>query len=186
MINRFRLNQKDTALLIVDVQEKLFPHVERSCEVLRTILKLIQGFQAIHCPIFVSEQYPKGLGKTVAPILEALKEHQNTFHKTTFSCLDDSTIHEQIQALPQTQWIVVGLEAHICVLQTCRDLLNLNKHVVVINDAISSRSIYDFSTAIAELRDMGCRISSYETVLFELLKDSKDPAFRTISQIIQS
>lgn len=184
-MERYRLSKYDTGLLIVDVQEKLFPHVERNCEVLNVILKLIKGFQTLQCPILVTEHYPKGLGKTVVPILDALGEKTEILAKTTFSCMDDTHFREHLQSLPQTQWVVVGFEAHICILQTCRDLLNLHKHVVVVNDGITSRSIYDFSTAIAELRDFGCRISSYETVLFELIKDSKEPEFKTMSEIIR-
>lgn len=184
-MERHRLSKYDTGLLIIDVQEKLFPHIERNCEVLGAILKLIKGFQTLKCPILTTEQYPQGLGETVAPLLQCLGEQKDLWKKTTFSACDDAQFRDHFQTFPQTQWVIAGIEAHICVLQTCRDLLNMQKRVIVVNDAISSRSIYDFSTAIAELRDMGCRISSYETILFELIKDSKEPEFKEISKIIR-
>ena len=106
--------------------------------------------------------------------------------KTTFSGLDDSAFLTHVMSCPYTQWIVAGIEAHICVLQTAKSLLKAQKQVVVLNDAISSRSIYDFSTAIAEMRDAGVRVTCSETVLFELLKDAKHPQFKAISELIKS
>ena len=105
--------------------------------------------------------------------------------KTSFSCIDDDHVKTALLVQPITQWVLIGIEAHVCILQTAKDLLGLGKQVVVLNDAISSRSIYDFSTAIAELRDCGVRISSTETILFELLRDSKSSEFKEISQLIK-
>lgn len=95
-------------------------------------------------------------------------------------------IKEAIEKTGKREWIVVGIEAHVCILQTARDLQVAGNRVVVLNDAISSRSIYDYSTAIAEMRDEGIRISSVETLLFELMQDSKCPEFKQVSQLIKS
>jgi nicotinamidase-related amidase len=99
--------------------------------------------------------------------------------------LNDPELNKYLLALPVQQWVLIGIEAHVCVLQTAKDLLRENKQVVVLNDAISSRSIYDFATAIAEMRDCGVRISSAETILFELLKDSKAEEFKQISHLVK-
>lgn len=180
-----KLQRERVGLLVVDVQEKLFPYVENSCPVMQTIQKAIRGFQILHLPIYVTEQYPKGLGSTIATLKGVLGQDQTYLVKTAFSCLDDSSIKSTLLEAPIEQWVMVGIEAHVCVLQTAKDLLDSQKQVVVLNDAISSRSIYDFSTAIAELRDCGARISSTETVLFELLRDSKAAEFKEISQLIK-
>lgn len=185
MSANFSLERKSTALLVIDVQDKLFNQVERSCEVMLTIQKVIKGFQILNLPILVSEQYPKGLGSTIATLKAILQDDQEFLSKTTFSCVRDPSIKEKINKLKADQWILVGLEAHVCVLQTAKDLLKMGKEVVVLNDAISSRSLYDFSTAIAELRDCGARISSAETVLFELLGDSQSNEFKEMSQLIK-
>lgn len=182
----FTLERKRTGLLVVDVQDKLFHQVERSCEVMLAIQKAIKGFQILNLPILVSEQYPKGLGPTIATIKASLKEEQKYFEKTTFSCIKDPALKEEIRKLKVDQWVLVGMEAHVCILQTAKDLLSLGKEVVVLNDAITSRSIYDFSTAIAEMRDCGARISSVETVLFELLGDSQADEFKEMSQLIKT
>jgi nicotinamidase-related amidase len=182
---RCNLVRNQTALLVVDVQEKLFSVVDRGPEVLANMLKVIKGFQILHIPIFVSEQYPKGLGSTVSPLKTALGDHYQPWEKTTFSCMDDFKLRKHLQDLPYRQWILIGIEAHVCVLQTGKGLLRAGKEVVVLNDAMTSRSIYDFSTAIAEMRDEGFRISCTETVLFELIHDSQSPEFKQISQLVK-
>lgn len=184
-MSNFTLHQNDTALLVIDVQDKLFHLVERSCEVMQTMKKVIRGFQILNLPIFVTEQYPEGLGPTIATLKCCLEDNQHYSSKTTFSCARDSKIKEKILSSEAKNWVLVGIEAHVCILQTAKDLLALNKNVIVLNDAISSRSIYDYSTAIAEMRDCGIRISSTETILFELLKDSKDEHFKEISKLIK-
>jgi nicotinamidase-related amidase len=173
-------------LLVVDVQEKLFPLIENPCEVLEKMLLLIQGIKLLHVPIFISEQYPKGLGNTIEAIRQAAGPEAEYFSKTSFSCLKDDKIKEHFKKLPRSQCIVIGIEAHVCIFQTVRSLIQEGKEVVVANDAISSRSIYDFSTSIAEMRDLGARISSTETILFELLGDSKKPEFKALSALIKS
>lgn len=160
--------------------------VENSCEVLYRMQQAIKGFQILHLPIIVTEQYPQGLGQTVAALRESLGEAQHYFSKTTFSCLEDDAIGEHIEVLARKNWVLIGIEAHICVFQTAKTLLSKGMQVVVLNDAITSRSIYDFSTGIAEMRDIGARISSVETVLFELLQHSKAAEFKSISQLVKS
>jgi nicotinamidase-related amidase len=185
-MQNFILDRSDTALLVIDVQEKVFSSVERGCEILQTLLKVIEGFQIMQLPIFASEQYPQGLGETIHAVKNQLADQYRPFVKTTFSCVDDPHFAEFIKAAPYRQWVLVGVEAHICVLETAKGLRNHGKDVVILNDAISSRSIYDFSTAIAEMRDAGIRISCGETILFELLKDSMAAEFKQISQLVKN
>ena len=185
MLN-FTLSKERTALLVVDVQDKIFAVVDHSNDVLQTILRVIKSFQVLNLPIFVTEQYPKGLGPTVLPVRNALGPDYIPWTKTTFSCLDDPDCLKSIEQLPAVQWVLVGVEAHVCVLQTAKSLLKLGKQVTILNDAISSRSVYDFSTSIAEMRDAGVRISCSETILFELLRDSSSDSFKEISQLIRS
>lgn len=184
-MTNFTLSRENTALMLIDVQDKLFNQVERSCEVMQTMQKVLKGFQILNLPTFVTEQYPQGLGSTIATLKCYLNDDQEYLPKTSFSCVGDFLIKEKILTCPAKQWVLMGIEAHVCVLQTAKALLNLNKQVVVLNDAITSRSIYDFSTAIAEMRDCGIRVSSAETILFELLGDSKVKEFKEISNLIK-
>lgn len=181
-----KLSKDKAALLLIDVQDKLFSRVERSCEVMLTMQKMIKAFQIMHLPIFVTEQYPQGLGPTIATLKCLLDEGQTYHTKNTFSCVDDPSIRKVVVDSPIEQWILMGIEAHVCVLQTAKDLLRAGKQVTVLNDAITSRSIYDFSTAIAEMKDCGIRITSSETVLFELLRSSQSPDFKKISDLIKA
>lgn len=180
-----RLKPANAALLIIDVQEKLFPHIDRPCEVMEKMQLLIRGVKLLDVPILATEQYPSGLGPTIQPLRELIGEEASYPSKTCFSVLGDERIATVLTDMQREQWIVVGIEAHVCVLQTVRDLLDQGKEVVVVNDAISSRSIYDFSTAIAEMRDMGARITSTETILFELFHDAKHPQFKSLSALLK-
>jgi nicotinamidase-related amidase len=182
----FTLQSSQTVLLIVDMQEKIFATVDRGSDILNTLCKLVKGFQILSLPILQSEQYPQGLGPTVPSLKNILGQSYHPWVKSTFSCLDDPDFFNCVISLPYQQWVVTGIEAHICVLQTVKGLLKAGKQVVVPNDTITSRSIYDFSTAIAEMRDAGARISCAETILFELLKDSKHPQFKSISNLIKT
>jgi len=184
MLN-FKLERDHTGLLIIDVQEKLFPYIERSCEILHAIMQVVEGFKILKMPIFLTEQYPAGLGHTVAKLRNVLPPEQPSCEKTNFSAALEPAFLQFGEAHQINQWVLVGIEAHICVLQTAKELLFDGKQVVVLNDAISSRSIYNFSTAIAEMRDCGVRISSVETILFELLNSSRAPEFKQISQLVK-
>lgn len=180
-----RIKKDSVGLLILDVQERLFCKVERQEEVCSAIEKVMKGFGIFRRPIVLTEQAPSHLGRTLDSLMNCVDGLEPPLEKTSFSCIADKKIREALLALPVQQWVLVGLEAHICVLQTAKDLLRLGKEVAVLNDAISSRSIFDFSTAIAELRDCGVRISSVETLLFELLRDAKDPHFKAISALVK-
>lgn len=189
MAMQFSLEKEKTGLLLVDVQEKLFPKVENSYEVLCKMSQVIRGFQILGCPIVVTEQYPEGLGTLILPLKQLLSSNEDKvspfFSKTTFSCLKDPKISQHVLESDIDCWVLIGIEAHVCILQTAKDLLLAEKNVVVLNDAISARSIFDYSSAIAEMRDYGVRISTVETVLFELLGHSKTPEFKEISQLIR-
>ncbi|MCH9608925.1 MAG: hypothetical protein S4CHLAM45_03360 [Chlamydiales bacterium] len=173
-----------SALWIVDMQEKLFSRIDRHCEVLETICFFLEAANILNLPIVVTEQYPEGLGGTLKPILDRLPKGQQIWSKTTFSGYLDPTIRKKVETLSNS-WILVGVEAHICVLQTAKDLLADGKEVTILNDAISSRSLYDFSTALAELKEAGARITSSETLLYELVRDANSPLFKKILPLVK-
>ncbi len=179
------IDKNTCGLWIVDVQERLFPHIDRSCEILEQICYSLQAAHLLQMPIVVTEQVPEKLGQTVQPISDRLPEGQMTYSKTAFSGFHDPVIRDAVEKMAVETWILVGIEAHICVLQTAKDLLAANKHVVVLNDAVSSRSLFDFSTAMGELRDCGVRISSCETVLYELIRDAGSDVFKKLFPLMK-
>lgn len=180
------LDPSKAGLLVVDVQEKLFPLVEHPCEMLENLQKLVKGCNLFQLPTVVSEQYPKGLGSTIGALKDIVAPEAVYREKTTFACSKDKALQDTIHAAKRKQWIVAGIEAHVCILQTVRALVEEGMQVFVAIDAISSRSAYDCSVAISEMRDLGVRISTTETLLFEMMSDSTKPQFRALSALIKS
>lgn len=180
------LKIEKAGLLIVDMQDKLFPLVDNSREILEKSLKLIKGCKLLQIPIVISEQYPKGLGSTIEAIQKIVGHETKALSKTTFSCLKDPHFEKEIHSMACSQWILMGIEAHVCVLQTAISLIQAGKQVVIAKDAIASRSFYDCSSAIEELRGMGARVSTMETILFDLVGDSTHAAFKSLSALIKS
>jgi len=185
MVVPFFLSRENTGLLVVDVQEKLFPVLDSAVPTVNKILMAIRGCRFLNVPIVITEQCPRGLGPTVDSVKASLVKDQQPLVKTTFSCLGDDVIKKTILSMSVTQWIVVGIEAHVCVLLTAKDLLDAGKQVVVAADATTSRSAADAIRAHQEMRDSGVRVSGVETILFELLGDATSPQFKEMSQLVR-
>lgn len=168
-------------LLLIDVQQKLFSKVLKPDLLASRLQILSKACTLLQIPIMLTEQYPQGLGKTI----EALSHIPVSFEKTAFSCLGDEKIKKAISASGCQSWIVAGIESHVCVLQTVRDLIHHKMTPIVVQDALSSRNMVDHISAIEEMRSMGARITTTETLLFELLQDAKHPQFKPISQLIR-
>jgi len=169
---------------LIDVQEKLFPLIDRSDEIARVMWKGIKAAQILELPFLVTEQYPQGLGRTIPYLKQELGSDQPIYEKTSFSAYHGELV-KTFDAEQVSTWILIGIEAHVCVLQTAKDLVSAGKRVVVLADGTSSRSLFDFSTALAEMRDFGVRISCLESALFELLGDATNPLFKSVSQLIK-
>ena len=179
------LQKGDTALWLVDVQENLFSCIDRKDEVLDNICFFLRAASILKLPLIVTEQYPKGLGRTVKTVLEFLPKKQPILEKTSFSGYFDKEVKRSVDAIEAKNWILIGIETHICVLQTAKDLIAGGKNVIVLNDATSSRSLYDYSTAIAELKDCKARVSNCETVIYELIRDASTPEFKELLPLIK-
>ncbi len=180
-----RLNRSTTGLIVVDMQDKFLPFLDRTKEVLKAQTMAVKGFSLLNIPIVVSEQYPKGLGHTAKEIASCLPQSQDYITKASFSCCGERKLYDYFLQSSVTQWVVIGIEAHVCVLQTVRDLLNQNKEVTILADAVTSRYPINWQSAINEMRVWGARISTVETVLFELLESSEAPEFRQISELVK-
>jgi nicotinamidase-related amidase len=202
-----RLHMETTFLTIIDVQERLVPAVFDKELVVSSNIKLIEGANALGIPILVTQQYSRGLGETVAPIIDAIKGASETpgfvplsdssymqtsektglryFEKTSFSAFGDTSFGNVVSDLGLPNVIITGIETHVCVLQTALDLLEAGKNVFVAADAVCSRMETDHRLALERLRDEGAVITTVETVLFELTGGAKNPAFKTISNIVK-
>ena len=179
-----RINLEDTLFCLVDVQEKLFPHIGNKDELLRTLPILVKGMKTLDVPIIVNEQYKKGIGETIEPLRELVTEY-TAYEKTTFSGCQNSDILNAFKKSGKKNIVVAGIETHVCVLQTCIDLLENGFNVILVTNCCGSRTKLDHKMAIKRLVQSGAIPTTYESILFELTLDSKNPNFKEISSLIK-
>ncbi|MBK8230972.1 MAG: hydrolase [Candidatus Eisenbacteria bacterium] len=182
--------RKDDALLVViDVQEKLLPHIAEHERVTAQIQKLIDGFLIAGAPALATEQYRKGLGPTHPALIDSLtRNHPESFapiEKMTFGCCAHPPFLEAIERLGRSQVVLSGIEAHVCVLQTALQLRALGRETYIVADAISSRDPRNVEIALRRMEQEGVRWTSVEMSVFEMLHESGTPAFKAWSQRIR-
>ncbi len=175
------MRAETSCLLVVDFQERLMPAIHDADRTLANGAWLIQIAQRLEVPVLASEQYPKGLGHTVAAIRELLPA-EAFMEKLHFSCAADRDCMRRIDALNREQMVIIGAEAHVCVLQTVLDLRAVGKEVYLVADAVSSRSPRDVELALERMRAEGVRVVSREMVAFEWLHQAGTDQFREISR----
>lgn len=178
------LNPEQALLLIIDVQTKLVSVMSGVKQLIGRLIPLIKGIQLLNIPMIYTEQYPKGLGPTIPEILDLLPNGER-FEKQSFSCCLSSDFNKALQRHQRHQILVAGIEAHVCVFQTCQDLLRAGYDVYLIADAIASRRESDQQLAIRVLETSGIHLRSTEMALFELLRTSRHEKFKEISTIIK-
>lgn len=178
------VSAENAVLLIVDVQENFRKHLPDVSNLARNISILIEATKILNVPVFVTEQYPQGLGKTLAEIKACLGDHEY-FEKSCFSCCDAEGFLDKLSALKRKQIIVSGIEAHVCVNQTVHGLLEAGYSVHVINDAISSRSPRNKEIGWEKMIASGAVPSCVEMVLFEMLYESGTDTFKAVQRLIK-
>lgn len=179
-----RILKEDSAALIIDIQERLFPVMSESEKLLENCLKLIDGLQVLSVPLIVTQQYTKGLGPTIPSVVSEINGF-NYYEKISFSCLDEPKINEALDSLNKHFVILCGIETHVCVLQTCLDLLELGCHPVVVEDCVTSRNLNDKMIAIERMRQEGALVTTFESLLFELTRVAGSELFKKISGIVK-
>lgn len=179
-----RINREQSALVVIDIQEKLFPHINNHNEVARKAGVLIQGIRALDIPIVVTEQYVKGLGNTIEPISSLLKDNE-PIEKMSFSCCGDGLFNIKIEEHYKENIIICGIESHVCVLQTALDLKEAGHNPIVVVDAVGSRNDLDKEIALKRMEIEGIRLVTVESILFELCKISGTDTFKTISKLVK-
>ena len=178
------LSRDTTALILIDVQERILNVMFNKEHLIENCAKLIKGFKILNLPIFFTEQYPKGLGPTTHFLIEEL-EGLSAIQKTSFSCFGAGNLFQRLKDNDVKQVVIAGIESHVCVQQTVLDLLANNFQVDVCADAISSRKEKDLNIALERMRNNNAEITSVESVLFELLQESRTEEFKKISAIIK-
>ena len=179
-----RIDRENTIGVVIDIQEKLLPHMFEKDEVVRNTNILIQGLKQLDIPVLVTEQYKKGLGETVESIAKHIEEFPH-YEKITFSCCDDPKFTEKLETSTKRYVIIAGIESHVCVLQTAIDLKERGFHPVVVADCISSRTKANKDLALIRMQQEGILISSYESILFELARRAGTDEFKAISRLVK-
>ncbi len=179
-----RINPEETQAVFIDLQEKLMPAMfgAEMCE--ERAEMLLRGLRVLDVPFLITQQYTKGLGNSVPGIIEAAGT-DDYFDKRTFSCVKDEAIFDEICGRNRRFVLIAGTEAHVCVLQTCIDLVEAGFQPVLAVDAIASRRESDKEIAILRAQQEGVLLTTAEAVLFELTVDSRHPKFKEISKLVK-
>lgn len=179
------LDRNKTALVVVDVQEAFRSVISEFPMIASQASKVVSGFQILNLPVFVTEQYPKGLGRTAEEILINFPADFEVIEKTTFSSCGSQTFVEKLRSANISQVVLCGLETHICVNQTAHSLLNREFQVHLLTDAVGSRYTNDKETALNKMQSNGVLPTTVEMALFELLRDAKHEQFKEIQNLIK-
>lgn len=174
------LNIENTALAVIDVQGKLSGLVHEHTKVLIQIQHLIKASQAFGLPVLWSEQSPDKIGETAASVKNLLSPLTHPIHKRSFSCYGCPEYLEHLKKINKRQILVTGIETHVCVYQTARDLHAHGYQVHVVADAVSSRHEFDHHGAISRMREEGITITTMEMAICELLKTANHPKFKDV------
>jgi nicotinamidase-related amidase len=181
------VNLKQAQLVVVDIQEKMLPHVAEHEQVLAQAVRMLRAAVEMQLPITISEQYVRGLGPTVGDIVAAAEGARDAIRleKTSFSVLRDENLRERIVGLRRPQVLLVGVETHVCVQQTALDLLGVSLRPVVLADAVGSRRPSDREISLDRLRTAGAIVTTVESAIFELLEVSGTELFRRLLPIVR-
>ena len=180
------LKKEDCMLVVVDIQERLCNTMEKDFKdtFLKNGIILIRSAKACDIPIIVSEQYPKGLGRTIPEVITHLDDIPR-LGKMSFSCYRDLILRNSIDSLGKKTVIVCGIEAHVCVMQTVIDLMTAGYSVAVASDAVCSRRTHDRVMALDAMARLGALVYSTETIVFMLMEKAGTELFRQVSPLFK-
>jgi len=178
-----KIQRAGAGLVVLDLQERLLPAMFESEGLLQSVTCLVKGASILGLPILVTEQYRKGLGSTIEQVAQLIPGAP--FHKMTFSACGAEGFLNALRQKNLTQAVLCGIEAHVCVTQTCLDLLAEGLRIFVAADAVSSRSAQNKQVGLERIRNAGAVIVSTEMVLFELLEKAGTEEFKQILALVK-
>lgn len=179
-----RITRDNSSAIVIDIQERLFPHMYEREALERNVLILMKGLNLLNIPLLVTEQYSKGLGNTIPAITENMGITE-PIEKISFSCCDESRFLKELNMLNKKFVILAGIETHVCILQTVLDLIESGFHPVLVEDCVSSRKETDKKIAVERIRSEGAIITTYESILLELCRVAGSETFKKISGLIK-
>jgi nicotinamidase-related amidase len=170
-------------LVVIDVQGKLATIVDESEAVIHNTAKLVQAMQALDVPVLWLEQNPSRLGGTSQEISQHMQG--KPIAKIAFSACGEEAFQEAVQASGRTQFIITGIETHICVYQTARQLKDQGFEVEIVVDAVSSRTKENKEIGVAKMQALGILPTCTEMILYELLQNANHPQFKTVLKLVK-
>ncbi|WP_293268569.1 hydrolase [Neptunomonas sp.] len=175
------IHPQKSCLLVVDIQEKLAPAIHEKEMLIQNSKWLIEIANILNITIMTSEQYPQGIGRTIDELKEILPKDQY-MEKTHFSCMSEPTCHKKVHDSNLEQMVIIGMESHVCVMQTAIQLKQQGLEVYVVADCVSSRNPSDKLYALERMRSCGIHIVTREMVAFEWMQKSGTETFKRISK----
>jgi nicotinamidase-related amidase len=185
MRHKHTLDPAHTALAIIDMQEGFRSHISDFAETAARIALVAHAARLLNVPVIVTEQYPKGLGRTATEIQAVLPPDINIIEKTAFSSCGAQAFEAELESARAVHVLVCGIEAHVCVNQTTHDLLARGYQAHLLTDCITSRSPQNKQVAFAKMQQSGAIPSSTEMALFELMRDARHEQFKAIQKLIK-
>lgn len=182
-MDKFTLIREESALIVIDIQERLVPAMSNSQKVIQNTNTLLSVANKLEIPTIITEQYPKGLGKTISEIHYNVSK-VSVCEKNTFSGCTDEVMNILKQS-GKKKIIITGMETHVCVFQTVRDLLASGYQVFVASDAVCSRTKENYLNALSQMVSMGAVVSNTETIFFDLLKVAGTSLFKELSKLVK-
>jgi len=179
------LDPSKCALVIVDVQEAFRNVIPEFANIVMRISTAVSGFQLLEIPILVTEQYPKGLGRTAEEISLSLPDNVERFEKTAFSACASEAFTQKLEDLDISQVVLSGVETHVCVSQTAHELLDAGFEVHILTDCVASRFDKDREAGLSKMYASGVDPTSVEMAFFELMRDSSHNKFKEIQALIR-
>lgn len=175
---------KECILVLIDIQEKLFPYVKDKDQLLGNITKLIRFATIMKIPLILTEHYPQGLGPTIQEIKNILPKY-SPLKKITFSAFRSKEFLKKIQDTKIRTLLICGIESHICIEQTVLDGLSLGLNIHIISDAISSRKKHDLQMGIQKMQQCGGIISTTEMAIYEILERADTQEFKEALKLVK-
>jgi nicotinamidase-related amidase len=179
------LDPSQAMLLVIDMQERLMPAIADGERVLARAATMAQAARLLGLPVVLSEQYRKGLGPTVAPLVEALGAGIEPIEKITFGCMGSPELRQALAATGRRQMILCGVETHVCVLRTALEALAEGWQVFLAEDAVGSRRLADRQSALARLAQAGVVPASVEMLVMEALGRAGTEAFKAVQPLVR-
>jgi len=180
------LPRDSLALVVVDIQEKLFPLCQNHEQVLERCIKVIDFCKRLEIPIVVTEQYPKGLGASLPDVQDVLGAHYQPITKTAFSCFGERAFCDAVDELGVDTLVLIGIETHVCVAQTALvGMHTFDYDTVVLNDCVSSREQRNYEIGLKRIEEEGGVISSMEMFFYEMLVEAKTDDHKAVFDLLK-